>query len=86
MSSSGGERLPLRRGHLTVVDRQRVVGVARGTGLRVHLGYLVAVHDRRDWHQHVGVRHRPRHRLLSELVAPHRRRQQQGILGVEAVR
>lgn len=84
MCSSGGKRLPLRRGHL-VVDRQRVVGVVRGTGLRVHLGHLVAVHDRRDGQQHVGVRHRPRHRLLPELVTPHRRRQQQWILGVEAV-
>lgn len=82
MCSSGGKRLPLRRARL-VVDRQRVV-VVRGSGLRVHLGHLVAVHDRRDGHEHVGVRHRPRHRLLPELVAPHRRGQQ-GILGVEAV-
>lgn len=82
---SGGERLPLRRGHL-VVDRQSVVGVVGGTGLRVHLGHLVAVHDRRGGHQHVGVRHRPRHRLLPKLVAPHRWGQQQGILGVKAIR
>lgn len=68
-----------------MVDRQRVVGVVRRTGLRVHLGHPVAVHDRRDGQQHVGVRHRPRHRLLPELVTPHRRRQQ-GILGMEAVR
>jgi len=81
--SSGGKRLPLGRGPL-VVDRQRVV-VGRGGGLRVHLGHLVAVHDGRHRHQHVGVRHGPHHRLLPELVAPHRRRQQR-ILGAEAVR
>lgn len=85
MCSSGGKLLPLRRGRV-VVDRQRVVGVVRGTGLRVHLGHLVAVHDRRGWHQHVGMRHRPCHRLLPELVTPHCRGKQQGILGVEAVR
>lgn len=83
MCSSGGKRLPLGRGRL-VVDRQRVVGVVRRTGLRVHLGHPVAVHDRRDRQQHVGVRHRPRHCLLPELVTPHRWRQQ-GILGMEAV-
>lgn len=82
--SSGGKRLPLRGAGL-VVDRQRVVGVVRGTGLRVHLGHLVAVHDRRDGHQHVGMGHGPGHGLLPELVAPHRRRQQQGVLGVEPV-
>lgn len=82
MCSSGGERLPLRRARL-VADRQRVV-VVRGTGLRVHLGHLVPVHDGRGGHQHVGVRHGPRHRLLPELVAPHRRGQQ-GVLGAEAV-
>lgn len=49
MCPSGGKRLPLRRARL-VVDRQRVVGVVRGSGLRVHLGHLVAVHDGRDGH------------------------------------
>lgn len=83
--SSRSKRLPLRRGHL-VVDRQRVVGVSRGTGLRVHLGHLVAVYNWRGGYQHVSMRHCPRHGLLPELVTPHCWGQQQRILGMEAVR
>lgn len=81
---SGSKRLPLRRGCL-VVDRQRVVGVGRGTGLRVHLGHLVAVHNWRGGHQHVSMRHGPCHGLLPELVTPHCWGQQQRILGMEAI-
>lgn len=84
MCSPRGKRLPLGRGCL-VVDHQRVVGVVRGIGLRVRLGHLVTVYDRRGGQQHVGLRHRPRHGLLPKLVAPHRRGQQ-GILGVETLR
>lgn len=48
---SGRERLPLGRGRAGVmVDHQRVVRVIGGTGLGVHLGHLVAVHDRRGRH------------------------------------
>lgn len=85
MCSSGSKRLPLGRAGV-MVHHQRVVGVIGGTGLGVHLGHLVAVHDRRGRHQHVGVGHGPRHGLLPELVAPHCWRQQQRILGVQAVR
>lgn len=79
----GGEGLPLGRGRL-VVDRQRVVRVVEAADLRVHLGRFVALLDRRDGQQHVGVRHRPRHRFLPKLVAPHCRGQQR-ILGVQPV-